>query len=603
MKKKYLYYILLLLFNTTILFGQKVTLIPLVVNGKSYSSGPINLESTPTSSVSLNVKVDTPSATGNDGTITVYYYKSTALGGTVASGGNGGALLFGGGKTASRQFVISLNWSEFTTSGGYLYAEYKNATGLVYKSASIAITKNATIGGGTLNPPADAPNPANIANNLCCNQTIRLGEKPAPIVGSSYANPYANYNYGINSSWSANGNSTIKFLNTENHTLDIDYITELKNFTITRGLGYNNTLNSTNKSNTVTITVVPSPILTNLIQTNTPINSDGFAEISNLKGIAFYKSVSKVNLNILQNPFHVSQRGDNIVDVDSDKWEYAKINKDYNPYTPKYWIPIPESQINNFNPSQFSETEDAYYIVRCIAIYKNITKVSNELKIMTRGIRHDNTICCDQTLKQLSTTEIEKPSLIIGSTPIFQNTNIPGDNLYYTISYQWQSQTVKSRGGASSWSNILGATTKDYLPSPLVSVINLRTGTITAEKTYNYRRIATFNYQTIVNGNWAYSNESCYSNESNLDYSKDEVSLLKIYPNPTSSILYIDSRHGLTNAKISITNIMGALVNSNNYSLINPNLISIDASNLVTGTYFITIQTQTRIFQLTFIKN
>ncbi|MCD0473368.1 T9SS type A sorting domain-containing protein [Flavobacterium sp. EDS] len=600
MKKKYFYYILLLLFNTSILFGQKVTLTPLVVNGRSYTSGPINLESTSTSSVSLNVKVESPTATGNDGTINIYYYKASALGASIATGGNGGSLIFGGGKIANRQFVISLNWNEFATFGGSIYAEYKNATGIIYKSASIAIIKNATSGGGTLTPPADAPNPAKIANTICCDQIVRLGDKPQTITASQYANPYANYSYGINESWSANGNSTIKFLNFKSIALNIDYISELKNFTITRSLGYNNTSNLTNKSNTITITVVPSPILTNLIQTNTPVNSDGFAEISSLKGIAFYKFTSKVNLNILQNPFHVNQRGDNIVDVDSDKWEYAKIDKDYNPYAPKYWIPITESQLNNFNPSQFSETEDAYYVVRCIAIYKNITKVSNELKIMTRGIRHDNTICCDQDLKISSKTQIESPNTIIGSTPIFEYSHIQQEPLAYSTSYQWQSQSDARRLG--EWTNIIGATSKDYLPLPLKVIESSRRG-LTTESNYNYRRIATFYYTAFVNGRWTPGKESCHSNEISLIGSSNNFYTLKIYPNPTSSILNIESSNDLTNAKISIINTLGIVVNSNNYSLVNPNLATIDVSNLLIGAYFITIDYGRSLVQKTFIKN
>lgn len=595
MKKKYLYYILLLLFNTTILFGQKVTLIPLVVNGKSYSSGPINLESTPTSSVSLNVKVDTPSATGNDGTITVYYYKSTALGGTVASGGNGGALLFGGGKTASRQFVISLNWSEFTTSGGYLYAEYKNATGLVYKSASIAITKNATIGGGTLNPPADAPNPANIANNLCCNQTIRLGEKPAPIVGSSYANPYANYNYGINSSWSANGNSTIKFLNTENHTLDIDYITELKNFTITRGLGYNNTLNSTNKSNTVTITVVPSPISANEISIDASIDENNFAEIINTNPKLITGGRSTVNLNTLQDPFNIPKRGDAVASIERYEWEYSLTNKTL-PIA-NHWVTIPNENsvsLNSSNLPILSNSEDNFYLIRRIAFYKDLKITSNYLKIVLRTIRNNNTICCDQTLKISTSNEIENPAIIKGSDAISYK------NQYLYYQWQRQIQPIGNRNEISdNWSDIKGATSKDYLPLPLQFTPSSGRGKprVTA---YNYRRIAKSN---IYNG------EESYSNEINLTATTSpqlQPTSMIIYPNPATSIINIEAKNTIftVRSSISIVNTMGIAVGSNNFTIINPNLISIDISNLIVGTYFINIQTGgNRNTQVTFIKN
>jgi hypothetical protein len=52
---------------------------------------------------------------------------------------------------------------------------------------------------------------------------------------------------------------------------------------------------------------------------------------------------------------------------------------------------------------------------------------------------------------------------------------------------------------------------------------------------------------------------------------------------------------------------MGVIVNSNNFSTINQNLISIDVSNLIIGTYFINIKTgvgsRSGDTQLTFIKS
>ena len=91
-------------------------------------------------------------------------------------------MFFGGGRIATRSIVINLFWSDFLTSGGFIFAEYKNPAGTAYRSSNLAVIKNSTMNSGTtLNPPADAPNPTKIPNSLCCNQTVRLGERPQPI--------------------------------------------------------------------------------------------------------------------------------------------------------------------------------------------------------------------------------------------------------------------------------------------------------------------------------------------------------------------------------------------------------------------------------------
>ncbi|MCC9073729.1 T9SS type A sorting domain-containing protein [Flavobacterium sp. F-65] len=596
MKKKYFYYILFLLLNTTLLFGQKVTLTPLVVNGKSFTSGPLNLESTPISSVSLNVKVDSPAPPGDNGTINVYYLKANALGASIPSGGNGGTLLFGGGKTANRQFVISLNWNDFSTSGGYVYAEYKNATGVVYKSASIAVIKNSTLGGGTLTPPADAPNPANIANTLCCNQTVRLGEKPSLIIGSQYANPYANYNYGINSSWSATGNSTIKFLSTENQTLELDYITELKNFTVSRGLGYNNTLNHTNKSNTITVTVVPSPISRNEITIDASIDENNFAEITNTNPKMIIGNWPTVNLNTLQDPFNTPKRSDTYAEIEKYEWQYGLTNKTY-PIV-NNWTTLPNENSASLNSSSLpilSDSEDNVYLVRRIAIYKDLKITSNSLKIVLRTVRNNNTICCDQALIISASNTISTPTLIIGSDAT------PETNQY--LKYQWQSQSIDNNnsGKISNWSNIVGATSKDYLPPTLQLVSSNRRGEITwsTPVIYNYRRVTEPQY---YNGIFSYSNEI---NLSSINYKNSESSVI-IYPNPATSVINIKNKNFAykpNNLNLNIVNIMGQIVNSNNFSLVDPYTISINISDLPIGTYFINLQsTPSRTTQLKFYK-
>lgn len=588
MRKNYIHLVLLLLLNVS-MFGQKVTISPTLINGMGYSGGSINLGSLPTTTVSLSVKVDVPSsaAAGNQGTIKIYFSRGTALGSNVTNGGDGGALYFGGGNVATRSFVIELNWSDFLTSGGFIYAEYNNGT--AYKSSNITVIKNSTVNTGTnLNPPKDAPNPKNIANTICCDQTIRLGEKPEQITGSQYLNPYDTLPYGIASVWETTARSPIIFDNI-NKTLTIDYITEPGDITIKRNLGYYHNFEPVNKSNTIKIKVLPSPILTNTITTNDVSNSDGYYELSNVKTLNLYGFSSKVNLNMLQDPSHINQRGDNITDVDSYRWEYKNNKLASNP-----WITIPNEiygYLNFSDPSQLSNTEDTNYLIRRIAIYKNVSRVSNEINVLVRGLRFNNTICCDQILKIETPTNFEDPQTIIGSTVIVDKPIREGQNFKIkSITYQWQSQSTTGVYPTSIWSDISDAKSKDYLPSqPLKVVFNTRGG-YAFESSYKYRRVVTINYSVVttklINGTaTSYSNETYLNGAASTPY-------IKVYPNPTSSILTIECTVDISDAKVIIHNIMGTIVNSNDFSVLDPRSISIDVSNFIAGTYFITIENE-----------
>lgn len=328
MRKKY-YYFSLLLLTSTMIFAQKVTLTPTNVNGIAYGSGPINLGGVAYSTVALTVKVEIPNGTAaNDqGTIKIYASNSAAVPANITIGGDGGYLYFGGGKIATRSFNINLSWGSFQTSSGIVYAEYRSSTGIAYKSSNIPLIKNSTIsGGGSVNPPADAPNPTQISNTLCCNQTIRQGEKPEPIKGSQYANPYKSEIYGINSRWTAG--SSIEKLDFENQILQLDYVTELKNFTITRELGYNGNRDFPNKGNVISITVLKSPFSVNEISVDTPLDDNGFAQIITTNPKPISGNPVGINLNILQDPNHVEVRGDNYAYIDRYEWQYKKLDND-----------------------------------------------------------------------------------------------------------------------------------------------------------------------------------------------------------------------------------------------------------------------------------
>lgn len=554
-----------------------------------------------------------PTIPDNNGTVTVYVV--SGLNPTIAIGGNNIPLFFGGTKSATQSLVININWGSISTLGGQLYAEYKTSAGVVYRSGSVAITKSATMsGGGTPQAPADAPNPANIANSLCCNQTIRLGDKPALINGSQYANPYKNEPYGINSLWLTNGNGSVRFNNLDPATqvLDIDYVTGPGNFTITRSLGYNSDKTLSNKSNTITITVVPSPII-NEILIDGGKDTNGFVEIvdSNPKQIYSERTSSIVNLNILENPYHTPSRGDSFTNIDRYTWQYTISDYSENLLF-KNWTTIENenSAILEYSAlKKISDFENKYIAIRRIAYYKNISNASNIIKIVPRTLKNNNVICCDQVLALDSNLkQIENPSTITGSKANIED--IEGAQIA-TTDYQWQSQAItNSRPNQyGAWSDIFGATSKDYLPAPLKFTIGTR-GDLVVETTYNYRRITTINYR--INHTGYYTSKS-YSNEINIKTGRAYgAPTLIAYPNPASSIINIENKspdYLLSNTKITVANIMGATVISN-FSIINENLVSIDVSNLVIGTYFINIEGITGGIrggdgksQLTFLKS
>lgn len=609
MKKNYLFLIATLMLNTLI-FAQTVTLTPTAVNSTNVNSGPINLASVPNSTISLNVKVDIPSnvAVSDYGTLKIYYSNSNVLNANVALGGDTGTLFFGGGRTTSRSIVINLLWSDFSTSGGFIFAEYKNPAGTAYRSSNIAVIKNSSMNSGTtLNPPADAPNPTKIPNTLCCNQTVRLGDKPQLITGSKFLNPYANEPYGIGEKWETKGNPNTNIkADFINQTLSIDYITSPESFTATRSLGYVYGNEYPNKSNPINITVIKSPFSENIISIDAPFDSNGFAETISTNSKSILGARVKINLTILQNPNQTEQRGDDVVNIDRYEWEYTKTNL-------KDWKIIQNENsvgLENFTPSDLNFNEDNYYLVRRIAVYQNLKRVSNELKILVRTIRNNNTICCDQVLKISSPTQIESPEPISGSS-ITSDPNIVTTHQHY-VTYQWQLQINGSDITNNSWQNIVGATNKDYTPIQPLEIIVRRGESLTLKNNYKYRRIAEVTYSGYdQNNKWISGKSKSYSNEVSLTGSSTP-SNIKIYPNPATSIINIENTStrsyngsNLSNSIINIVNVMGVPVISNNFSIINANLVSVNISNLSAGIYFINIQSVEgeTIQKFTFIKN
>src|SRR5690606_18263744 len=103
--------------------------------------------------------------------------------------------------------------------------------------------------------------------------------------------------------------------------------------------------------------------------------------------------------------------------------------------------------------------------------------------------------------------------------------------------------------------------------------------------------------------NWSVTNgtltKTAGENPECAALSIDKYSLLnvKVYPNPTTSLLNIDTVHSIEN--IQITNMLGQTVMTQDAVLNN----TLDVSSLQTGMYFLNISANNQQQVIRFVKN
>lgn len=578
----------------------------LKVNGSAVTNNTINFNGSPT--VSVNIDITLKTFNGNNSNIfgNLYlFFKPNSSENEIQIGFSTVTFTVSYPPFVTQTTYTSQNYfnsvvlqaSNFFASGGTFYVKYINNNNQSYSSANIQVI------GGTRtssNPPA------NQINSICCNQTIRYGDKPTVITGSNL-NPT-----GISISW-VNGSNTevrnqlipINFINTSvsNNNFDPDYLFETTVFKRKVAVNYSRTY-----SNPITITVVPSPIFSNdivpgsfvLKSIGTQYNYEYEAldnESFDLGGLG-----ARVNLNVLSNPFHTVLRSDTSIRIDSYKWQYKNSNADAT------WLDVPFGNTYGLTSFSWNSLPDfqyhSHFYFRRIAIYQNISRVSNIMKIVKRKSTTTNTICCDESVRGITNFI---PSIIIGSTPIFNsieagvtNLNNPPLNISNPI-YQWQ---VSSR--SSEWVNIVGANSKDYLPP--VEFYNYNVAK-------EFRRIVRFNYKVrssltssvlIDKFFESYSNYVTKFNSTGRgnrvamkNSESKEIENIKIYPNPVSSILSISGI--VNNLEYKIYNSLGQEMTL--VPLISmDNLINLDVSDLTNGIYYFNFMNGTESVTQKFIK-
>lgn len=476
--------------------------------------------------------------------------------------------------------AIGLSRSNFFATGGTFYARYINNANLSYTSSNISVV------GGTRTSINQTP--INQTNTICCDQTIRYGDKTSLITGSSL-----NVS-GLDVRWVKSPNIISNNYTSSNYNDNFisDYLLETTSFR--RRL--TNTSNYTNMSNSITITVVPTPIISNIISANASIMDDGSYEVGVNDPIELVGENARVNLNVLSNPFHAIVRSDPHVNVDNYQWQYKT------EWSNDIWIDVPNATLpilsgfNSMIPGIYSRR---FFYIRRIAKYQNISNVSNVIKIVIRKSSTSNTICCDQLLaRNPAGFGFQVPSSIIGSVPVFSVFEALGTNnptyLPFNVSnplYQWQ---IRSRSG--SWSNIIGANSKDYSP-PVINTFN----------TSNmYRRIVRFNYRKLSHyfGSSPVYYDEFYETYSSLvtirtgsggtrsarfsdseEVVNDSLNYV-IYPNPTSYILNVSAKDLVSSENLSIYNQLGQKIELK-YLKFDGNNVSIDVSNLQKGIYYL----------------
>lgn len=541
------------------MFGQKVTLTPTVVNGSNVNNGPINLGGSISSTISLNIKVETPTNSPDNGTISIYYEKSPALGANVARGGNGVFLNFGGGKIGIINFIIYLDSADFNTSGGYIYAEYKNYAGATYKSSNIAIIKD-----GISPPPPPVPYkymeivpyggipilPLFHEYYNVASQEWVSGEEPK-LIPISLGTPF--YQGG-----------EVREKNTFN-----DGTTSYSGKVTFQGVNFLPQFDNLFVDNTITGNqYLETGQVPEILVGNEPTESH------TIKATGSGSRRDQIVTNSLKNY--------NIQWQSRIKYPSTWYNMGAVFFSMYGWRDISGATQMNYLPPQtntgmeyrrliLEDPNDKSSYRRCAA-----SNVISIVPIVTTATK--NTICCDQTINWGALA-----SPLTG-------------NFYNESCYQW----LVSENNLD-WTPIKNAINQNYTPTEIIKVGPR--GVINSNPKIQYYRRILFNYPNHIN----YTSNTIQINFESRENTTNQS--IKAYPNPAESILNIENiNSALTLLNVKISDQAGNTVIPNSNSFISSNLVQLNVSNLPSGIYFlnmaIIVEGATRSYnhQSTFIK-
>lgn len=494
--------------------------------------------------------------------------------------------------TNKTPFTVELIKSEFFASGGILYAEYKNNNGGKFKSSNINI-----IGGTAVVPPGPDPgnpsnpgglNPLNPYMEITKVRYAETNEVVEDITGYSYlqgANAYGtlghlyvflpknklsvklNVDFEINKgpgvtsftlcdrfiTWG--GQALVgwpklpctEYTATVYGTLPIDITNENKSFLLKANL--------TNPQSGLVVHVESIEFL----NTDIFLIYNGRGENSRITSIG--SGITKVIIGEVLDERRGIKRP-LYGDIDQIKWFKRTVGG--------IWAfdGISAPDINTITqPTEFFKR----------SFYKGSWVDSNVVLINPQPpiVGTDHVICCDQ-------------NLIYGTAPAIIIGNVPNVGL---VDYIWQ---YKSR---SDFSDIPGATGKDYTPQQSTGYVSYRRIAISRYNPAD-RYISNVIYIAFSNGSRTKS-DVFFDDDSNND--DKYINKAAIYPNPTSSILYING-YEIESSKVKMFDITGRQIDLNRVQQ-HDNLIEIDISNLPNATYLLSIESSNGTIYKKIIKN
>ena len=545
-------------------FGQTVTIsITSVNNANTNNNGVIDLGTNDISNISLVTYVNLPSpiSDNNPGTINVYYQKNTSTSNLIPQGGNGGNLLFSGSTFTSRNFVINLDGHQFDTNGGFLYTEYTTYSGMKYKSSNIPIIKNISI--PTPNPP----------NNVITQRIPFLGIPILPnyndysdVSSQDWINTNSPYNIIFNNQ---NITKLRNDVTIQQRTIFNDgriHIEPLKIHLIVSGFLSNSGGISNNGYNTSNIyNVIKSDQYVPIGQNPAPIIGNKAYET---------RQINRTEITTdLSNNYQWQRR----IVVDSNFW--SSISAGFILYG---WHDIPTATQENYTPpAALIEMEYRRLVLEDptdTSIYRKCA-TSNIITIYpidnTKNI--ENAICCDQTVNYNTT-----------ANPIV------GAILNGAITYKWQNSD-----NGTDWHNI--STKINHTPErPLGSGRQLYTGTM------KYRRLAldhSTNLYNISNESIIIYNNLYSKNDNRKDQVESQSNSIKIYPNPSTSIISVNGLDDITSYKIKVIDATGKTALIKNPHQFTSESLQIDISTLKNGIHTLILENEKNKFIKKIIKN
>lgn len=460
----------------------------------------------------------------------------------------------------SSSYDIELFGGDFGSSGGIFYVEFETSSGLKYTSQQKQVKVEGTSSGGGGSGTSIVLSNFIIKNIryenaiAVTNNTIDIpfqGTSAVTIDYEAYVQSGNGCDFKVNLVYN-NGGSTNTIMSSDTFQNCVEQ-GELLQFEL------NYVLSDFLLNDTSRIQVVILPLngggakVTNFVD----------IEISDIFSIAGNFVSGSQSVNFGESPFQIaatspsnSNGRENSYDG-SFTYQWQKLD------SVGKWTNIANQTNSQYNISPLYEL----IFIRRVASSFGIVNASNFIEIEVLTVTNGNKICCDQIVSN------GLPAIINGSTP--------GLSEGYT--YQWQ---IKPR---SIWTNIQGATNKNYTP-PVPSSRPGRSATVL------YRRLVQTSTDTISSNQVSIQKTSDYSSSriSNAKKETDsriievvEENSFEIFPIPSHAIVKVSSNNYFSTYNIILETLNGRTLKV--YKNIIQNSYELNIEDLPDGIYIIRI--------------